>query len=155
MAMALSLLLVSGHAHAGWFSSGPPPVAACGDPATSKILMDNTLDRVLRWVDRHYASGPVWHDFHAIKAKIENIRQDDYDSQNNIRWCSADFVYENYDKVSGEALQLVQASAMMDMANGTWDPMDLVMCAKTVKYKLQMMEDQPDRFYLTFQCVKY
>ena len=71
-------------------------------------------------------------------SNLVNVRQQSYDKANNTRFCEADFEYQN----------TPPTTVLMLLMFGE-DPT----CAKAVRYKVQPLQDQPDRFYVSWVCV--
>ena len=74
-----------------------------------------------------------------LDVSISNIRQQKYDDANNVRYCAAEFEYQNL-------------TTDLQYAIGNIFTLGDPSCRQLVTYKIEPLVDKPDSFYLTWQC---
>jgi len=79
----------------------------------------------------------------SVEAAIINVRQREYDASNNIRYCVAEFKYQN---LSIELRQALGDSVLYPNGKG-------YSCGKTFTYKVEALLDQPESFFVSWDCL--
>jgi hypothetical protein len=126
-------------------------IQACNSEHVKKTIMDGTVNKLrnaaieyhAKRVDPGSAASQVA--LQRWSASIVNIRQLDYDDKNNVRYCAADFEYENLPPQ--EALSpMVYLAPLMFGSDPT--------CLKAFQYKIEPLLDKPTHFYVSWQCAR-
>jgi hypothetical protein len=72
-----------------------------------------------------------------VEANIVNIRQKNYDRPNNVRYCVAEFEYQN---LPTELRKEIEINS------------NFMACRKLIAYKIEPLQDKPDVPYVSWQC---
>lgn len=133
--LVATLLLAPSIAHA--------EIEGCNDDVVKKTIIVNTLEKTKYFIamqfpvqDRTTRIVPVLIQW---KAELVNIRQRTYDPANDVRYCSADMMYQN----------LPPSEWLIPLILSKQD----YSCAKPVAYKIEKMLDKPGP-YVTWQCLE-
>jgi hypothetical protein len=141
IAVAAVLLLIA----VAWMSIRQNEVEACDSESIKETLMNGTFQKVKDEAVKFWATGSPGQNTPRItsalqnwSAEIVNIRQLSYDSTNNVRFCEADFEYQNM-----PPFEVVLPLLGQDTS-----------CARTARYKVQLLLDRPGRFYVSWVCLQ-
>ena len=125
-------------------------IAACNFDEVKATLIKGTFDKmkaslveVLTSANSNVDPAKLRAGLQNWTATVVNIRQLSYDDSNDIRFCAAEFEYQN----SPPPEALFNISVLVGLY-GT----DLS-CAKGVKYKIEPLLDKPGGFYVSWQCL--
>jgi hypothetical protein len=122
-------------------------VPQCNDPDVLRLLHDNTIGKEKQWALDFIDSQSPGPGTPAMRAEVQhwdqtivNIRQQQYDEVNNIRYCVAGETPIIPPVNLGVAIALL-SSGMPDSG-----------CARSINYKIERTLDAPDKPYVSWKC---
>jgi len=137
IAVAVVVLLIA----VVWMISGHNEIDACNAESVKQTLMNGTFEKAKDGAVKYWSTGSSGPEILAAlqnwTVEIVNIRQLSYDSTNNVRFCEADFEYQNIPRLE-LILPLLFAK----------DPS----CARAVQYKVEPLLDRPGG-YVSWVCL--
>lgn len=134
--------------------SGPAfgaEIQTCNSDLVKGVILDGSINKLRNAAIEYHAkrgeppASNIQLSLQRWSASIVNIRQIEFDSKNNARYCTADFEYQN--------LPIQEALAPMvyivPLMFGT-DPT----CLRSFEYKIEPLLDKPGQIYVSWQCLR-
>jgi hypothetical protein len=120
-------------------------VDVCNSERVKKTIIDGSIGKTKEAARQFYSGNNPGPNSPAIMARFDqfhgtivNIRQTKYDPTNNIRFCAAEFAYENV------PLDLIAPLSLVLPKDPT--------CMKNFTYKIETLLDKPNNIYVSWWC---